>query len=373
MPSDSVAPRRFGPALAGVAAAALLVWLAGRVADLLLLLFIAILLATYLGATADFVRVKTRLSHGASFAIALVGTILALSGIGSLLVGPVVAQTRDLIGVLPKYVPAWEAQLEALIASIPGVSGIFRPGEHQLVALALEEAKGFAGSVVPRVFSLLHGFINLVSVLVMALYLALRPDTYLAMIVTAVPPRHRDAARDVIRGATDALRAWTFAQLLAMFVLGALTAIGLWALRVPYWLAFGIFTGVVSVVPFFGTLVSSLVPAMFVLADGNGVRALLVLALGFVIHAIENNLVNPIIMQKHASLPPVLTIMSVLILGKLLGPMGLLVAVPLLSVVLVIVRKLLVERTYGDPPAGASAASAAVAAAPPSATGTQAP
>jgi predicted PurR-regulated permease PerM len=150
-----------------------------------------------------------------------------------------------------------------------------------------------------------------------------------------------------------------------MFVLGALTAIGLWALSVPYWLAFGIFTGVVSVVPFFGTLISSLVPALFVLADGDGVRALLVLALGFVIHAIENNLVNPIIMQKHASLPPVLTIMSVLILGKLLGPMGLLVAVPLLSVVMVIVRKLLVERTYGDPPAGAHAA---VAAAPVPAT-----
>jgi predicted PurR-regulated permease PerM len=358
-----VAPRRFGPALAGVAAAALLVWLAGRVADLLMLLFISILLAVYLGATADYVRVRTKLPHGASFAIALVGTILALAGIGSLLVGPVIAQTRDLLNVLPMYVPAWEAQLEALIARIPGVSGMFRPGEHQLVALALEEAQGFAGEVVPRVFSLLHGFINLVSVLVMAIYLALHPETYLSMIVTVVPPRHRDAARDVIRGATDALRAWTFAQLLAMFVLGALTAVGLWALNVPYWLAFGIFTGVVSVVPFFGTLVSSLVPAMFVLADGGGVRALLVLALGFVIHAIESNLVGPIIMQKHASLPPVLTIMSVLILGKLLGPMGLLIAVPLLSVVMVIVRKLLVERTYGDPPAGATAAS--VAAPPP--------
>jgi len=364
-----VAPRRFGPALAGVAAAALLVWLAGRVADLLLLLFIAILLAVYLGSTTEYVRVKTRLPHAAAFAIALVGSVLVLGGIGSLLVGPVVAQTRDLINVLPTYVPAWEMQLEALIARVPGVSGTFRPGEHQLVALALEEAKGFAGEVVPRVFSLLHGFINLVSVLVMAIYLALRPDTYLAMIVAIVPPRHREAAREVIRSATLALRAWTFAQLLAMFVLGALTALGLWALGVPYWLAFGIFTGAVAVVPFFGTLISSLLPALFVLAEGDGMRALLVVVLGFVIHAIESNIVNPIIFQRHASLPPVLTIMSVLILGKLLGPMGLLVAVPLLSVVMVIVRKLLVERTYGDPPAGASAA---VADAPPPATGTSA-
>lgn len=344
----SAAPRRFGPALAGVAAAALLVWLAGRVADLLLLLFIAILLAVYLGATTDFLIARTRLPRGAAFAAAIVGTILAVVGIGSLLIGPVVAQTRELLSVLPRYVPTWEAQLEGLIAGIPGLSDLVRPGEHKLVQLAMEEVRGFVGDVVPRVFGVLHGFINLVGVLVMALYLALRPDIYLDLVVTLTPPRHRDTARDVIREATLALRAWTFAQLLAMFVLGALTALGLWILGVPYWLTFGIFTGVVALVPFFGTLISSLLPALFVLADGDWAKALLVVVFGFVIHFIENNVVNPLIMQKHASLPPVLTIMSVLICGKLLGPMGLLVAVPGLAVLLVLLRKLLVERGYGS-------------------------
>ncbi len=344
----SAAPRRFGPALAGVAAAALLVWLAGRVADLLLLLFIAILLAVYLGATTDFLIARTRLPRGTAFAAAIVGTILAVVGIGSLLIGPVVAQTRELLSVLPRYVPTWEAQLEGLIAGIPGLSDLVRPGEHKLVQLVMEEVRGFVGDVVPRVFGVLHGFINLVGVLVMALYLALRPDIYLDLVVTLTPPRHRDTARDVIREATLALRAWTFAQLLAMFVLGALTALGLWILGVPYWLTFGIFTGVVALVPFFGTLISSLLPALFVLADGDWAKALLVVVFGFVIHFIENNVVNPLIMQKHASLPPVLTIMSVLICGKLLGPMGLLVAVPGLAVLLVLLRKLLVERGYGS-------------------------
>ena len=286
--------------------------------------------------------------------MALVGTVCAVAGLGSLLVGPVVAQTQELISVLPRYIPAWEAQLEALVASVPGLSGWVRPGEHQLVQLALEEAKSFVGELVPRVFGVLHGFINVVSILVMALYLALRPDTYQDLFITLIPPRHRESARDVIAAATLALRAWTFAQLLAMLVLGVLTAFGLWLLGVPYWLTFGIFTGVVALVPFFGTLVSSLLPALFVLVDGDGMRALLVIALGFVIHFVENNVVNPLIMQKHASLPPVLTIMSVLICGKLLGPLGLLVAVPGLSVLLVVVRKLLVERTYGSESAPAA-------------------
>ncbi len=339
-----------GAALAGLAVAALIVWMAGRVADLLLLLFLAILLAVYLGAVTDFLAARTRLTRPMAFALAMGGTLAVVVGIGSLLAGPVVQQTRELINVLPHYVPVWESRLEELLIRIPGVGETVHPGEHQIVALALNEAQGFADEIVPRVFGILHGAINLVSILVMALYLALHPDTYQDLFVTLVPPRHREAARDVIVGTTLALRAWTFAQLLSMFVLGTLTALGLWALGVPFWLTFGIFTGIVALVPFFGTLISSLLPALFVLVDGDGVRALLVVALGFVIHFLENNVVNPLIMQKHADLPPVLTIMSVLICGKLLGPLGLLVAVPGLAVLLVVVRKLLVERSYGPAP-----------------------
>ena len=354
--AHSETPRRLSGALAVVAAAALLVWLAGRVADLLLLLFLSILLAVYLGATTDVLMARMRVSRPVALGAAIVGTILATFAVGALLVGPVVAQTTALLSVLPKYVPMWETQLERLLTSIPGVGTVVHPGKHQLVQLALEEVSSFAGDLVPRVFGVLHGMINLVSVLIMALYFALSPDLYRDLFITIIPPRRRDTARDVLQGVTVALRAWTFAQLLAMFVLGAFSAVGLWLLGVPYWLTFGIFTGVAALVPFFGTLVSSLLPALFVLADGEGVRALLVVAFGFVIHFVENNFVSPLIMQKHASLPPVLTIMSVLIFSELLGPLGLLVAVPALAVMLVVVRKLLVERTYGDAPPAPSEA-----------------
>jgi predicted PurR-regulated permease PerM len=151
-------------------------------------------------------------------------------------------------------------------------------------------------------------------------------------------------------GAT--LRAFIGAQLTAMFVLGALTAIGLYALRVPFWLPFGVFTGLVAIVPFFGTLVSTTLPALFVL-NGRGfgslepfAHSLLVVGLGVVIHLIEGNLVSPLVMSRRVDLPPVLTIMSVLIMGNLLGGMGLVVAVPTLAVLMVIVRRILITRIY---------------------------
>jgi len=52
------------------------------------------------------------------------------------------------------------------------------------------------------------------------------------------------------------------------------------------------------------------------------------------------------VMSKKIELPPVLTIMSVLVIGKILGPLGLIIAVPTLATVMVIVRRILINRIY---------------------------
>ncbi len=337
------------PGLAAIIVTVLLIWLAGTVADLLLLLFLGILVAVYLSAVTDVLAANTGIPRAAAFVLSFALSVAALVGIGFLLIPPVIEQTRQLIRVLPELVPVWESGLERIAANIPGMEDVLVPGEHRIFGVALNEAQRFFGGVVPRVFDALHLGVNLVAVLVMAIYLAIKPDLYRDFIITVIPPRHREAGREVLAALGETLRAWTIAQLLAMTTLAALTAIGLWLLDVPYWLAFGIFTGLVAIVPFFGTFVSTLLPALFVLPADDGVtRALLVVLLGAVIHVAENQLVVPLLMHKKVDLPPVMTIMSVLICGKLLGPFGLLVAVPTLAVVMVLLRRILIARVYGD-------------------------
>jgi predicted PurR-regulated permease PerM len=197
-----------------------------------------------------------------------------------------------------------------------------------------------------------HAVVSIVSILVMGIFLSLHPGTYREWLIALFPPRRRDLVRDVLRDLATTLRAWLVGQVLAMTILAILTAIGLRLLGVPYWLTFGVFTGAVAIIPFFGTLISSLLPALFVLGgDGifgftPGTHAILVITLGFVIHIVEANLVVPLITQRQVELPPVLTMMSVLVVGRLFGATGLPVAVPLLATGMVLVRRLLVNRIY---------------------------
>lgn len=343
---------RFAPALAATVATVLLLWLLASAADIFLLLFVAILFSLYLGAATDAIVRRTGLPRGLAFTVGLLLTIGGIAGLVTVLVPPVMEQTQQLVANLPGYRDAWQAWLERMFVRYPSLRQVWAEESGRMVGTLVQQTEAALGQVLPRVVGLGHAVVNVVSILVMAVFLALHPGTYREWLIALFPPVRRDLVRDILRDIANTLRSWLVGQLLAMSILAVLTAIGLYFLDVPYWLTFGVFTGAVAIIPFFGTLISSTIPALFVLGGdgvfgmGAGVHALAVVALGFVIHIVEANLVVPLITQKQVEIPPVLSIMAVLLVGRLLGVFGLPVAVPLLATGIVLVRRILVNRIY---------------------------
>ena len=348
MASAAVPTRpRVAPILAGVILTLLLLWMLGATADVFLLLFIAIIISLYLGAVRDVLVEKAHLPPRLAFFLSILGTAAALIGLLAILLPPVVEQTRALFVVMPQYIETWEMGIDKFVARFPAMRDVWKPGDHPLITALYDQLSQQAETLVPRVLSLVQVLIDTFAVAVMSIYLALQPGVYREWLIALFPPIHRDLVRDVLRDLGDALRAYIVGQLLAMTVLAFMTAVGLYLLDVPYWLTFGVFTGLVAVIPFFGTLFSTTLPALFVLgAPGGGTRALYVLLLGVVVHLIEGNLVSPLVMSKKIDMPPVLTITAVLVIGKLMGPLGLVVALPTLVTVMVIVRRILINRIY---------------------------
>ena len=347
MNEDLAARIKLAPILVTVILTVLLLWMVGKTADVFLLLFIAIIFSLYLGAVRDFLVHRARVPERLAFFLAVVGTVVALGGLLTLLVPPVVEQTRQLVDVLPSYIANWEKGIDHFVGRFPAMRSVWKPGQHQVLQAVYDRLTSAANDLAPKVFSVVTGLIDLFAVFVMSIYMALQPGVYREWLIALFPPVHRDLVRDVLRDLADTLRAYIVAQLTTMSVLAALTGAGLYFLNVPYALTFGIFTGLVAIVPFFGTLLSTTVPALFVLSGPNGgTHALYVILLGVIVHLIEGNIVSPLVMSKQIELPPVLTIMSVLVIGKLLGPLGLVIALPTLATIMVIVRRILINRIY---------------------------
>jgi predicted PurR-regulated permease PerM len=316
------------------------------IAEILLLLFIAIIFAVYLSAITDSLQRRLRVPRQLGLLIALLVTAVGATGLFVLMVPPVLEQTQELLRLLPAQMLVWEGQLRALAmrnSFIAQLLGDVPAGEGYTGKVVGQAGAYFRGAV-PYLINGVQFTIHFISVLVMGIYFALRPAMYREGFILLAPPVHRELVRDIFTDLGRTLKAWIVGQLLAMFVLGAFTYVGLLLLGVPYALAFGVFTGAVAIVPFFGTLVSTLLPALFVLGAGSALQAFWVVLLGVGVHLFEANIVAPMIMERQVHLPPVLSILSVLIMAHLLHVIGLLVAVPVLAVAMVITRRVYVHR-----------------------------
>lgn len=317
-----------------------------KVAEVLLLFFIAILFGVYLSWITEALQRNLGLPRWVGLLGALLITAGAATGIGFLIIPPLIEQGQELIRTLPATLSAVEIKLLDLARQnsvAAQVLGTLDPGQSY-TGNFIKDVTGSTRSMVPYLFSGVGFAIHFISVLVMGIYLALRPAVYREGFILLAPPVHRELVRDLLSDLGRTLRAWIVGQLLAMFSLGLLTWIGLWALGVPYPLAFGVFTGVAAIVPFFGTLVSTILPALFVINAGGFWQFFWVAQLGVWVHVFEANVVAPMIMERQVHLPPVLSILSVLIMAHLLHLIGLLVAVPVLCTVMVVARRVYVHR-----------------------------
>lgn len=339
--------RRGYGVLAATVFTALLLFFLYSIAEVLLLFFIGVLLSLYLGGITDTLQRRLSVPRGLGLIIAVLITLAAVVGIVVLLIPPVTEQIQQLVTTFPTQIAEWDAQLRELARRNRAIGQMLSPLQKESGGFAgaiMQQVGGYLHGVVPYVFGGIHAVVSVFGIFVMGIYLALRPATYREGFILLAPPIHRELVRDILSDLGRTLRAYIVGQLAAMAILGFLTWIGLIALGVPFALAFGVFTGAAVIVPFFGSLFSTVLPALIVLGSGGLLKALLVVLLGVVVHLIEGNIVAPMIMERQVQLPPVLTILSVLVMGHLLGLVGLLVAVPTLAAAMVIVRRIYVYR-----------------------------
>src|SRR5690606_1662444 len=119
-------------------------------------------------------------------------------------------------------------------------------------------------------------------------------------------------------------------QLLICLVNGVLTAIGLWMFELKYWPILAIIAAVMSLIPIFGSILST-IPAVAIGLTQDFWTALWVLLWIVGIHQVEANLLNPKIIGVAAKIHPVLVVFALIVGEHFFGLWGALLAVPTLS------------------------------------------
>lgn len=193
-----------------------------------------------------------------------------------------------------------------------------------------------AGDLVKRaqgvVAGVLHVVLGGVLVFMLTTFMLLDLPRFGAWLESWVPEVYRSEAQGLVRELDRGLAGAVRGQLLVCLVNGILTTFGLLVLKVKFAVTLGIVAAICSLVPVFGTLVST-IPAVLVGLSNGLLTAAAVLGWILLIHLIEANLLNPNIVGHNAELHPALVVLALLVGEYLVGPVGLLVAVPVATIV----------------------------------------
>ncbi len=163
--------------------------------------------------------------------------------------------------------------------------------------------------------------------IILGLYTAINSQEYFASSIEAFPPRYRAKASKVMTECGRILRAWFRAQLIDMFIIGSLTAFGLWLTKVDYWAIFGLLTAVMGIIPYVGIILVVTTASLITLASDPGQIIWVLLVFG-ITQQLEGNVIIPLVMKDQIELPVVPLLVFMLLLGSFFGILGVFIAPP---------------------------------------------
>ena len=275
-----------------------------------------------------------------------VGALLALlAGVGVfgltiyLLIPPFVDQTTEFVDDVPGIV----TDLEEIYADLTGQNaGEVGDQIQQFAERYTDEPDRLIGPITSIGLNVAGVAAALVLILITAYYMAVRPAPLVDGLVRLAPPASRAHVRRVVERLREAWIGWMEGVAIDMVLTLVLLWIALELIGLDFAIFFAVLSALLVVVPYFGAIAGAIPPTLFALTDSPG-KALLVLGAYVLVQQIESNVTIPVVMAQRVRMHPAVIAIGVVVVGQLFGFIGLFVAVPILSLLVISVEEFWVK------------------------------
>lgn len=309
-----------------------------QLVTLLLAILMTIIIAIPLAAAAARLE-RYRIPRPAGALIALIGGIGTLALIVYLLIGPFVDQTNQFVDDVPSIVH----NLEDVYADVTGQNSSDVGDKVQsFVERYTDQPDKLIGPLTSIGLNVAGILGALVLILITSYYMAIRPDPLVNGLVRLFPPPRREHVRFVLGRVRQSWIGWLEGVGIDMFVTFVMLYVALTIVGLDFAIFFAVLSALLVVVPYFGSIAGAIPPVLFALTDSPG-KAIVVLAAYILVQQLESNVTIPIIMAQRVRLHPAVIAIGVVVVGTLFGFVGLFVAVPILSLIIIAVEEFWVK------------------------------
>jgi predicted PurR-regulated permease PerM len=262
---------------------------------------------------------------------------------------PLIGQAQQFVTKVPDYFTQAVMRIQPMIEPLQNRFGLPSLSMQDLQTYATQwagEALAVFGAMAGRVAQRGVAIINVLALLfltpVVTFYLLRDWPKVMAAVDGALPLDHADTIRRLAAEANTATAGYLRGQALVCLCLGTLYGVGLWIVGLQFGFVIGMIAGVISFIPFVGTLVGAVLAIGMALAQfpPEWIGVVKVAGVFLAGHLLESNFLSPKLVGDRVGLHPVWIMFALLAGGSLAGFLGVLVAVPIAAIIGVVVRYL---------------------------------
>lgn len=299
--------------------------------DIVVLLLLAIIFAAALNPGVSWLT-GLRLPRALAVVLMYMGVLAGFVGLLFLVIPPFVDEVNAFTRNFPSYVArAYEVASYLDAHQIPVDKQAILPAFRDKVTTSLSNI--FATTI-----GVVSGLVSFIIFFFLSLYLSLEENGIEKFFLTVAPKKYQERSRRVARRIQSKISQWMVGQFFVMLTVFLMYWAGLLWLDVPYALLLALVGGLFEAIPYAGPILAA-VPAVAVGFAASPVTGLYVLLFYTVAHQIEGHAITPQIMKRAVGLNPVMVILALLVGLKLGGILGVILAVPMATVVTVFIEE----------------------------------
>ena len=322
----------------GVAIVVGLIALAIAAGGVLVLAFIAVLLASALEPMIGAIRDRLPLGRGATILVVYVTFFVTVIGLAFIVVPAAIAQGQEIVSGLPSTldsIRSWAANLEPAILG----DSITRLADSAGKVFETPPAAPNPDQVVEVGAAAAEAAIAVATLLTLVFFWLLEHARLQRYVLAYFPADNRAGARDIWNEVETRLGLWVRGQLTLMGTMGVATGTAYFLLGVPGALLLGLIAAITEAIPIVGPLLGA-IPAVLVASTVSPELALIVAGVYIVIQLIEGSVLVPLVMRNTIGISPLLVMLSLLVGAAAGGLLGALLAVPIVASAEIILSQL---------------------------------
>lgn len=317
-----------------VVAVLVLVYATFLVRDVVLVVLTAIVIASAVEPGIRFFS-KFRLHRtlSALFIYVLVG-LFFVAALYFLMV-PLLTESSAFLSSVPEYASSIATATSSNVF-INSITSSFSIPElvNQINTALVRLSSGFLGTI-EVVFG---GMLSFVLIVVISFYLAVQEDGVSKLLRLVTPSRDEKYVVSIWERTRDKIGLWMQGQLLLAVIVAVLAFLGLTIIGVPNALLLAFIAGVLEIIPIFGPIISAVPAIIIAFGSGGFTLSAIVAGLFVIIQQFEAHLIYPLVVRKVVGVPPIVSILALLIGAKLAGFLGIILSIPIATAIMVLVE-----------------------------------